>query len=219
MIGKMGKLSPLICAVCFVACCSAWADDQQKRFIEFPSRRSMTTFDLNTVQLIQPGRFTIIYTVVSIPDFMRFELKVLDTLRAYCTRNDGSYPAPTDLLTLGPPDMPVKNIEVKTVDAKAKGIHWWYPYSGLTDPIRARDPDLMVFFCKRPKAYEDARRLILGGIRDTMLYDCRRGLMAYLLAPEDVGGKPFPVRKSTLAEQYYERVCLAVTDEKPYPAQ
>jgi hypothetical protein len=96
--GEMLKLLPLICAAYFVASCSALADDQQKRFIEFPDGGDMTTYDLNTVQLIQPGKFTIIYTVVSNPDFMRLELKALDILREYCKRDDGLYPAPTDLL-------------------------------------------------------------------------------------------------------------------------
>jgi hypothetical protein len=130
----MLKLLPLICAAYFVASCSALADDQQKRFIEFPDGGDMTTYDLNTVQLIQPGKFTIIYTVVSNPDFMRLELKALDILREYCKRDDGLYPAPTDLLTLGPSDMPVKNIEVKNVDAQTKRTSWSYPYSKFAWP-------------------------------------------------------------------------------------
>ena len=69
------------------------------------------TVDLNTVQIIQPGRFTVIETTIDNPDMMRFELKVLAVLRTYCARAAGQYAAPADLLMLGPPDMPVKKLK------------------------------------------------------------------------------------------------------------
>jgi hypothetical protein len=48
---------------------------------------------------------------------MKFKLKVLSTLQTYCTRPDGQYPAPADVLTLGTPDIPIKSIEVKSGQA------------------------------------------------------------------------------------------------------
>jgi hypothetical protein len=120
------KLSPLICIMWLITCCPSWARDQEKRFLEFPNDTDTVTVDLNTVQIIQPGRFTVIETTIDNPDMMRFELKVLATLRTYCARAVGQYPAPTDLLMLGPPDMPVKNIEVSR-----KMVVWYYPYKRL----------------------------------------------------------------------------------------
>jgi hypothetical protein len=197
------------------------ADDQQKRFIEFPDGGDMTTYDLNTVQLIQPGKFTIIYTVVSNPGFMRLELKALDILREYCKRDDGLYPAPTDLLTLGPPDMPVKNIEVKNVDAQTKRTSWSYPYSKFAWPDGRQYG--RVFFCKRPlyrtqdEEYSEARRVIMHGIRVKQLYDCKRGLHSSFVDVNDDLTKAIigTVRKGTMATFYYASVCRAVTHEEP----
>ena len=71
-----------------------------------------------------PGRFTIIGTSIDSADVMKLELKVLDTLRTYCSRPDGKYPAPVDVFTLGPPDLPIESIEVKT------------PVAGKTNPYK-----------------------------------------------------------------------------------
>ena len=53
------KLLPLICATMLVASCPSWASDQQGRFLEVEDDYGVdtTTFDLSTVQMIQPGRF------------------------------------------------------------------------------------------------------------------------------------------------------------------
>ena len=100
------KLSPLIFSVLLIACGPSLADDNE-RFVEFPWFAGKTrTYDLRTVQIIQPGRFTILSTSIDDGDVMKFRLKALDTLRSYCKRPDGSYPPPTDLFILGPPDLP-----------------------------------------------------------------------------------------------------------------
>jgi hypothetical protein len=84
------KLSLLIFSILFAAYCPALAEDE--RFVEFPAPRGQTmTYDLSTVQTIQPGRFTIIGSEIDSGDVMRFELDVLDSLRAYCKRPDGKY--------------------------------------------------------------------------------------------------------------------------------
>ena len=102
------KMSSLIISVLLITCCSSLADENE-RFVEFPWPGGKTrTYDLSTVQMIQPGRFTILSTSIDDADVMKFELKALYTLRSYCKRSDGSYPPPTDLFTLGPPDLPDK---------------------------------------------------------------------------------------------------------------
>jgi hypothetical protein len=82
---------------------SARPQDKQNSFIEFKDRQQTTTYDLRTVNLIQPGKFVIVETIIDEPDVMRFKLKVLDTLRSQCDRPVGSYPAPAETFTLGPP--------------------------------------------------------------------------------------------------------------------
>ena len=88
--------------------------DDQDRFVEIPGDHSTRTYDLSSVQTILPGRFTIVSTTIDSPDVMKLELKALATLQTYCSRPDGQYPPPADLFTLGPPEMPVKSIEVET---------------------------------------------------------------------------------------------------------
>jgi hypothetical protein len=50
------KPLPLICSIWLAAFCPSWASDQQNRFVEFPSQIDTLTFDLDTVQIISPGR-------------------------------------------------------------------------------------------------------------------------------------------------------------------
>jgi hypothetical protein len=79
------KLSPLICTIWLVASCPSWAGDQENRFLEIPGKAHTLTFDLDTVQFISPGRFTIMSTEIDNPDVMKFELKTLSTLSSYCS--------------------------------------------------------------------------------------------------------------------------------------
>jgi hypothetical protein len=103
-----------------VGSCPSWAQDG--RFIEFSAPGGKTqTYDMSTVQMIQPGRFTIITTSIDTPDVMKFELKVLGILRTYCSRPDGEYPAPADAFALGPPDMEVKSIKVTSNPKQLSG--------------------------------------------------------------------------------------------------
>jgi len=76
--------------ISLVVCCHSLAD-QNERFVEveccLPGK--IRIYDLRTVQMIQPGRFTILSTEIDGGDLMTLELKVLDTLRTYCKRPDG----------------------------------------------------------------------------------------------------------------------------------
>src|SRR6516164_633593 len=120
----------LLISICLVACCPSWASDQQKRFLEIPSEIHTLTYDLDTVQIISPGRFAIMSTRIDNPDVMRFELNALKILKPYCTRPDGEYPAPSDLFQFGQPDdLPVEQIKVKTYSSTiGKNVFWKYPY-------------------------------------------------------------------------------------------
>src|SRR3974377_1519425 len=84
--------------ISLMVCCPSLAD-QNERFVEvseccLPGKTRI--YDLQTVHMIQPGRFTILRTQIDEGDLMTLELKVLDTLRRdYCKRPDGKYPPPT----------------------------------------------------------------------------------------------------------------------------
>ena len=137
-IRTLMKSIPLVCAALLVASCPSWASDQQDRFLEFQEDHDTLTYDMNTVQMIGPSRFTITHTTIDTPDMMKLELKAFATLQLYCARADGKYPAPADVFVLGPPDLPVENIEVKTNQTKFAGriyphktVSWDYPYKRL----------------------------------------------------------------------------------------
>lgn len=50
------KLLLLVFFILVTACCLSWAADQDQRFVEFKAPGGKTrTYDLNTVQMIQPG--------------------------------------------------------------------------------------------------------------------------------------------------------------------
>jgi hypothetical protein len=213
------KLLPLVCSMWLLASCPSWADDQQKRFLEFPNDRNTVTIDLNTVQLMAPGRFTVVLTTIDNPDVMKLELKALAALRTYCARADGQYPAPADLLTLGPPDMPVKSIEVKSSQSKFKMVSWSYPYERLAIGSEQYPAFL---HCKGPdktenQTYLDAQNSVMSGRRSKYLYDCKRGLEGFFWDEADDKPKIInSVSGGTYAFRYYLATCLAVTHEAPY---
>src|SRR5277367_616052 len=61
------KSARLACVAWLVASCPSWADSQEDRFVEFKYVDATTTYDLSTVQMIAPGRFTIISTRIDDP--------------------------------------------------------------------------------------------------------------------------------------------------------
>ena len=221
------KLFPLICAIWLVASCPSGAGEE-KRFLEFPSGHDTTTFDLNTVQIIQPGRFTIISTTIDDPDVMKFELTVLYTLRDYCTRPDGKYPAPAELLTLGPADMPVKSVEVESHKKyQTRTVDWSYPYKrfALETTAGLIEGPMLPLFCESPKVNKsdvtrhisEGRSVITNGVRSKSLYDCKRGMVSLQIFGEDDSAKATMagVPKGSRAFKYYLSVCWAVTHEVP----
>jgi hypothetical protein len=202
---------------------TARAGDEDRRFLEFTGGGDTTTYDLNTVQIIQPGRFTIVSATIDIPDLMRFKLKVLDTLQTYCTRADGQYPPPADLLMLGPPDMPVKSIDVGSNPTNlVKRILWFYPYRRLAVSMeQGLEQTFEILSCNLGSEAEDrsyfrkAMAVITDGSRLKHLFDCRRGLMGFFLDDNKDALTGF-VPKGTQAFEQYLSVCRAVTHEAPY---
>ena len=182
--------------------------------------------------MILPGKFTIISTAIDNPDVMKLELKVLSALRGYCNRSDGKYPAPADIFTLGPPDMPVESVEVKSKQSNLAGktypfkiVSWSYPYLKLAQKFRGHvDQQALAFLtCKQwdkkeDELYSEHRSSIMNGIRSKELFDCKRGQTGMFLHEEDDPAKAITdfVQSGTYSAQYYLGVCYRVMHEVPY---
>ncbi len=221
------KLLQLALPILFISCCQSWAAEQDERFVTLSAPGGKTiTFDLSAVQLIQPGRFTIAKTSIDDADVMEFELKVLDALRAYCRRPDGKYSASTDVVTLGPPDLPIENIEViSSSDHLVKDVFWSYPYTRLATQFDSGKilPHQGHLQCKWPtkteeRLYSERRARITNGLRDKELFDCKRGLSGDFVGNEDNPSKAITgfVRPQSYDGVYYREICLRVTHETPY---
>jgi len=194
---------------------STFAAGESDRFLVIPFVRdvSTTTYDLSTVQMLQPGRFTIISTTIDNPDVMKFRLKVLQALEAFCKRPIGQYPPPPDVLTLGTPDIPITNVEVSG-GPHGKRLFWLFPYKKLGE--RAH-----FMTCGDASDYIEARTLIVNGLRSKQLYDCKRGMSGNLRRENDDAANAFThfVKPDTVGFRHYLVVCLAVTHEDPYIAE
>jgi hypothetical protein len=202
----------LLISICLVACCPSWASDQQKRFLEIPSEIHTLTYDLDTVQIISPGRFAIMSTRIDNPDVMRFELNALKILKPYCTRPDGEYPAPSELFQLGQPDdLPVEQIKVKTGPVLGKSVAWKYPYRKFEAFQHT------ALGCDK-HGYIYSYNTITNGFRQKEIFDCKRGLQSLGADEGDVPRDVYmmPVKSGTNGWWYYSTVCRAVTHEEPY---
>src|SRR3954451_8509260 len=105
----------------------AIAEDTSSRFLEFDNDIASWTYDLETVKMLLPGRFTIVHTMIDNHDLMNLRLKTIEALQTYCGRKDGQYEAPLDILTATPPDMRIKAVSVRGGEAD-KHVFWFYPY-------------------------------------------------------------------------------------------
>lgn len=188
--------------------------------MEFVDQNQVTTFDLGTVRIVQPGRFTAISTTIASPDVMALELKALDVLSAHCVRPAGKYPAPADLFTLGPPDMPIDDIVVRT-NQTDKWIYWSYPYKRLA--LSNEQGKTTLLYCRAQSTTEaqlflERRAKITNGMRMKHLFDCRRGLKGLFVDERDDPSKALTsiIERGTFGESQYFRVCVAVMKEAPY---
>lgn len=219
----MRTLIALACAVWTVGLSPCWAAEEERRFVEFPNENEIETFDLRTVQIIQPGRFTVISTTISNPDVMTLELKVLDILSAHCARPAGKYPGPTGPLTLGPPDMPIEEIVVRTSETQ-KWVYWFYPYKRLAMSNKGGiEGKVTLLTCQaesktKAQFFVERRAKITNGLRMKHLFDCGRGLKGIFEEEKDDPSKAIThaVERGTNAEIRYVRVCIAVMNKMPY---
>jgi hypothetical protein len=153
-------------------------------------------------------------------------LKVLDALRSYCDRPAGEYPPPTALFTLGPPDLPIKDIVVVShQENSSKNISWPYPYARLaTETNQGTVPKYGFHSCKNDRERTDEfvghRALIMSGLRTKQLFDCKRGIVGHFLPGEheekDLPRYTVVVRPQSSEGRHYREVCQQVTHEKPY---
>jgi hypothetical protein len=97
LMTKMIALSYMALTIASRPCLAA---DLTDGFLEFHDKDSTTVYDLSTIKMILPGRFTIFKTHIDQPDVMKFESTVVDTFREFCKRPDGKYSAPPALFTL-----------------------------------------------------------------------------------------------------------------------
>jgi hypothetical protein len=198
----------------------------QDRFIEFPGENYTTTYDLSTVRILQPGRFLIISTTIDNPDVMKLKLQGLATLQTYCARPDGQYPAPADLLTLGPPDMAVKSIKVESHKTyQTRTVEWDYPYKRLALKTQGGEVERFnVLHCKSPKESEadvtklnlEQRSSITNGYQSKYVFDCKRGMMSVPLFGDDDPAKALMFTAQGGFFRDYVTVCHKVTHETPY---
>jgi hypothetical protein len=195
-------------------------------FVEVSRENSVYTFDLRTLHMIDPGRFTIAYREIDQPDVMNFKLKVVDTLRTYCDRDDGHYSAPTSLFFLGAPELPVQPIvvtsnrkNVETLGAKlTKSVEWKFPYKRFTLKFSTATESFQddeTVFCDEPQGAKRSR--LLNGLQFKILYDCRRALVGHLNFNDDLSkviiGRIWP---NSVEEALYFAACRRVTGKEPY---
>lgn len=194
---------------------SASATDQGKRFLEFSSDNDTITFDLNTVQIVDPGRFTVVGTTIDNLDVLKFKLRVVGTLKGFCTRPVGKYATPQDLLALGPADMPIQNIEVQG-DSTRKTVLWYFPYERLALGTASKPSEgFKLIFCNDIIGeYRD----VTNGFRMKELFDCKRALHGLFLNPDDDPSKAVTsvVNFNTEVGRYYVGVCNAVLNRDVY---
>jgi hypothetical protein len=199
------------------------------QFVEFPEDNSTEIYDLSTVQILLPGKFSIIATSIDKPDVMRLKLKAHDTLEVYCQRPNGEYEAPDDLFVLGPPDMPVSKIKIETTDKKDAGDRiystrlaiWALPYVRFASRrATGIEPEEAIVMCKGADAKSlnrMTRNDILNGTRTKEIFDCNHALwgLGELSSDHIFIMNPLQQLRSNIL-LYYEALCSKVTGKEPY---
>lgn len=191
-----------------------------ERFIEIGDDTSTTTFDLSTVNVIQPGKFSVIYMTTDNPDVIRLRLAIIDDLKSACSKPFGEYDISMKVIDIKKPDMPVEKIRVYDLSG-AKVTRWSKPYleySFIKDGKVKQADEFFPCGTKRQKLddyYMETRSSIMGGIREKIMFDCRRGLMG--VYPRENDTSPLLLTEIRGAYvTYYKKVCPKVTGEPPY---
>jgi hypothetical protein len=206
------------------------------RFVELRYGNSTWSYDLSTVIMLQPGRFTIRARIVEDPEGILIKLKVLDVLRQYCDRPDGDYPPPPNIIDWTLVDMPVGDItvrtETKTSDSQLPGMppykaaKWQVPVKRLAYSDGSKDLQLLLCHGKpggTDEAYSQHRQVLLDGVVVKELYDCDRAIYGPFVDVDDDPSKAIlriVPHESGVTHTYYA-VCSKVTGKSPYlpPAQ
>lgn len=192
---------------------TTWAGATDNRFVEFSGwagESETKTYDLDTVQFLLPGRFSIVSTTIGSPEVIRFELKVLPILKEYCEGPTGEYTPPQRIFLLGSPDAPVKKIEVENGE-KTKVVSWNYPYTKFGHALGSLPVSL---YCDET-SYGEKLLNVKNGDRQKELFDCKRGLNGSFI---DWNKEPFVNRvyPNTWGHTIYFDLCHLVTNEAPY---
>ncbi len=158
---------------------------------------------------------------------MKLRLNTLGALRVYWNRDDGKYPPPADVFTLGTPDNPPEDIEVRTGSANtaregSKWVYLVYPYKRLMSNNAEKQSEML--FCKSENKtgaewYLEARSTIMDGAKGKELIDCNRGIIKLFLRPDDNPssiGLEYFVSSKTVASDHYLRLCRDVTGKAAY---
>jgi hypothetical protein len=216
----------LWCAISVLIVEQSLAKDN--RFVEFPDQYHSTTYDLSTVQFLLPRKFSIVATIIDNPDRQRARLKVFDALDGYCKRPDGEYEAPPELFTLGPPDLPITKIVVRSYQTNFIGKYifkdakWYLPYKRLAYDAKGEYPTEVLYRCRdidemtTLEFHNKGRSEILNGYRQKQVYDCDRALMNVYTSDSLLELPMSLVRSGTGFSVYYERLCRILTGKAPY---
>lgn len=221
---RVGRLVRILVLLTFVGPTAAFG---QSRWVELEHGDTTITYDLTTVQMLDPGRFTIISKSQDHPDIIQFRLTVLKTLKSFCGRPDGEYPPPPELFTLGPPDMLIEKIEVKTQKTGSvpfKNAVWRLPYRRLALNYPTGPQEYVSFFdCEGPAVksidheYNGMKSLIMNGSAAKELYDCRHGILGLFLNTDDPSSTAITSNNITGAYlAAYVRLCATVVGGLPY---
>ena len=208
-------------AICMAALEPAPASAED-RFVEFHVSGQTRTYDLSTVEMIAPGRFTISETSIDDdPDAVARKVRILDTIRKYCDRPVGKYfPTARELGAFGPPDQAVEAVKIEHVRLAGSGLTskvlFWHP------PYKALDTFAYVLHCedKAQKDYIEYRSMITNGIREKELFDCKRAMVGlFSSADEDDKAHAFTFFVIDRLEyvQTYFGLCRQITGSDPYP--
>lgn len=206
-----------LAAVAALVWAGSVAAGDKEQFVEFEARGTTHTFDLTTVDLLQPGKLSIRYTTIDSPEIIRVRLAIFDALKDACSKPAGKYPVPEAILRLKKPDMPSKEIEVD-VTKGIKVAEWERPYREDTLAPGVQSAEMLVCNPKGRKLddqYHERRQSVMNGIKGKIMFDCRRALMGIYRDEDDAEPMVVAVR-GDLNSLFYFDICWKVTGQQPY---
>lgn len=186
----------------------------KERFVEIDIGNATSTYDIETAEIIQPGKFSIYYTSVSKPEAMRFRLALFDEFESACRKPAGAHPMGQRVLSMNKPDMPVEDIIVSVDGRGAKGLTWNKPYSSESyiDKDGKTKPGSEFAICSKD-FFAAAREVERSGTRSKMVFDCKR----YVIGLQDPRNNQIRIIDVNSSWAHtYKSVCKAVTGTEAY---